>query len=60
LKIKLRDGYFDIIEVIEAESQVVLYTLTVHDFQDAFQKWQKCWKQCIHAEEGYIKSDGGQ
>jgi hypothetical protein len=27
--------------VIEAESQVVLYTLTEHDFQDEFNKWQK-------------------
>jgi hypothetical protein len=27
---------FDTSEVIEAESQVVLYTLTEHDFQDAY------------------------
>jgi hypothetical protein len=32
---------FDTIEVIEAESQVVLNTLTEHDFKDAFEKWQK-------------------
>jgi hypothetical protein len=29
---------FDTIEVIEAESQAVLNTLTEHDFQDAFKK----------------------
>jgi hypothetical protein len=36
LKIKLKDRHFDIIEVMEAESQAVLNTLTEHDFQDAF------------------------
>jgi hypothetical protein len=41
LKIKPRGRHFDTIEVIEAESQVVLNTLTEHDFQDAFKKWQK-------------------
>jgi hypothetical protein len=35
LKIKLKGRHFDTIEVIEAESQAVLNTLTEHDFQDA-------------------------
>jgi hypothetical protein len=42
--------------VIAAESQAVLDTLTEHDFQDAFKKWQKLWERCIR-EEG---DDGGQ
>jgi hypothetical protein len=36
LKIKLKGLHFNTIEVIEAESQVVLNTFTKHDFQDAF------------------------
>jgi hypothetical protein len=36
LKIKLKCHHFDTVEVIEAESQAVLNTLTEHDFQDAF------------------------
>jgi hypothetical protein len=36
LKIKLKDRHFDTTEVIEAESPVVLNTLTEHDFQDTF------------------------
>jgi hypothetical protein len=36
LKTKLKGRHFDTIEVIEAESQAVLNTLTDHDFQDAF------------------------
>jgi hypothetical protein len=36
LKIKLKGRHFDTTEVIEAESQAVLNTLTEHDFQDAF------------------------
>jgi hypothetical protein len=35
LKIKLKNRHFDTIEVIEAESQAVLNTLTKHHFQDA-------------------------
>jgi hypothetical protein len=35
LKIKLKGSHFDAIEVIEAESQAVLNTLTEHDFQNA-------------------------
>jgi hypothetical protein len=41
LKIKLKGRHFDTTEMIEAESQAVLNTLTEHDFQDAFLKWQK-------------------
>jgi hypothetical protein len=51
LKIKLKGRHFDTIEVIEAESHVVLNTLIEHDCQDAFKKWHKHWKRCIHARE---------
>jgi hypothetical protein len=36
LKVKLKGGHFDTTEVMEAESQAVLNSLTEHDFQDAF------------------------
>jgi hypothetical protein len=36
LKTKLKGRHFGTIEVIAAESQTVLNTLTEHDFQDAF------------------------
>jgi predicted helicase len=39
LKIKLKGRHFDTIEVMEAESQAVLSSLTEHDFQDAFKKF---------------------
>jgi hypothetical protein len=38
LNIKLSGCHFDTNEVIEAESQAVLNTLTEHDFQDATKK----------------------
>jgi hypothetical protein len=60
LKIKLKGRHLDIIEVIEAESQAVLNTLTEHHIQDAFKKWQKCGEWCIRAEGDYFESDGGQ
>jgi hypothetical protein len=36
LKIKLKGHHFDTIEVMEAESQVLLNTLREHVLQDAF------------------------
>jgi hypothetical protein len=41
LKTKLKGHHFDATEVIKAESQAVLNTLTEHDFHDAFKKWQR-------------------
>jgi hypothetical protein len=46
--------------VTEAEAQAVLNTLTEHDFQEAFKKWQKRWERCIRAEGDYFEVDGGQ
>jgi hypothetical protein len=37
LKIELKGRHFDTNEVMEAESQAALNTLTEHDFQDAFE-----------------------
>jgi hypothetical protein len=59
LKIKLKGHCFDTIEVIEAELQAVLNTLTEHVFQDAFKKWQKHWERCVCAEGDYFEADGG-
>jgi hypothetical protein len=46
LKIKLKGRHFDTIEVIEAQSQAVLNTLTEHDFQDAFKKMAQWINAC--------------
>jgi hypothetical protein len=46
--------------VTEAESQVVLNTLTEHDFQDEFKKWQKRWEGCICTEGEYFECECGQ
>jgi hypothetical protein len=60
LKIKLKGYRFDTTAVIKAESQVVLNTLTEHEFQDAFKKWQNHWQRCIRAVEDKFEGDGGQ
>jgi hypothetical protein len=58
LKINLKDRHFDRIEVIEAESQTVLNTLS---FQDVpYLKNDKRWERCISAEGDYFKGDDGQ
>jgi hypothetical protein len=46
--------------LIEAESQAVLNTLTEHNFQDAFNKWQKCWERCIRVKGDYFEGDDDQ
>jgi hypothetical protein len=60
LNIKLKVLHFDTTEVIEAESQAVLNTLTEQDFQDPFRKWHKCWEQCIHTARDYFEGYGCQ
>jgi hypothetical protein len=50
LKINLKGRHLNTTEVIEAESQAVLNTLTEHDFQNAFKNWQKSWESCLRAE----------
>jgi 23S rRNA maturation mini-RNase III len=52
VKIKLNGRHFDTTEVVEAESQAVLNSLTDHYFQDAFKKWLKRWELRALAERG--------
>jgi hypothetical protein len=54
MKLKLEGRWFDITEEIQAEPQRVLDTLTVKDFQEAFQNWRRRWARCLH--EGGITS----
>jgi hypothetical protein len=56
----LKGHHFDTVEVIEAESKTLVNTLTEHNLQNAFNKWQKRWDRCIHAKREYFKGDGGQ
>jgi hypothetical protein len=59
-KIILGGCHFDTVEVIEAESQAVMNTLTEPDFQDAFKKWQKRWERCIRVAGDHFEGVGGQ
>jgi hypothetical protein len=45
--VKLKGCHFGTVEVFKAETQAVLSTLTEHNFQDAYKKWQKHWELCI-------------
>jgi hypothetical protein len=60
LKKKLKGRHFDTAEVIEAELQAVLNTLTEHNFQNAFTKWQKHWQRPIRTEGDYFEGDSDQ
>jgi hypothetical protein len=60
LKIKLKGRHFETTEMIEAELQAVLKTLTEHNFQDTFKKWQKHCEWFIRAEGDCFEGDRGQ
>ncbi|PNF14013.1 hypothetical protein B7P43_G03567 [Cryptotermes secundus] len=60
MKIKLKGRRFDTVEEIQAETQTVLNTLTKKDFQDAFEKWQKCWDWCMRSQGDYFDGDGAE
>jgi predicted helicase len=55
LKIKLKGLHFDTIEVMEAECQTVLNTLTEHDFQDAFKKIAEALGMVHTRERGLLQ-----
>jgi hypothetical protein len=59
LKTKLKGRHFDTAEVMEAEPQAVLNSLTEHGFQDAF-RHGRGWERCIGAEGDCFESEGGQ
>jgi hypothetical protein len=54
LKIKVRGRHFDTTEVIEAESQAVLNTLTEHNLQDAFKKTAETLEMVHKCERGLL------
>jgi hypothetical protein len=56
MKIKLKGRRFDTVEVIQAEPQTVLNTLTKKDFGDAFQKWDRC----MRSQGDYFEGDGAE
>jgi hypothetical protein len=60
LETKLKGRLFYQVEMIKAELQAMLNTLTEHDFHDAFKKWQKRKERCLRCEGGYFKGDGDQ
>jgi hypothetical protein len=43
INIKLDGRIFDTVEEIQAETPAIINTLTMKNFEDAFQKWQKLW-----------------
>lgn len=59
IKITLKGWGLYTAEDIQAESQVMLNTLTKMDFQDAFQSWQQHWDHCTHFLGDCSEGDGG-
>lgn len=60
VKFQLKGHCFDKVEEIQTISQKVVDTLTERDLLGAIQVWQERWKQCITAQEDYLKWEGSQ
>jgi hypothetical protein len=58
MKFRLKGRRFDILE-IQAESQEVLKTLTLEDFQGCMESWENRWDRRIHAQEDYFEGESG-
>jgi RNA binding exosome subunit len=57
---KTEGHHFDTIEVIEAELQAVLNSLTELDFHDELKKLAEALGRCLSAEGDYFEGVGGQ
>jgi hypothetical protein len=55
VKLKLKGRHFDTAEVIEAESQAVLNTLTEHDFHDALKKTAEALRTLHTSGRGLLR-----
>jgi hypothetical protein len=58
MKFRLKGRRFDAVE-IQAESQEVLKTLTLEDFQGCIESWKNRWDRCMHAQGDYFEGDSG-
>jgi hypothetical protein len=59
MKLRLKRRRFDTIEEIQSESQEVLNTLTLENFQECMESWKNRWDRCIHVQGDYFEGDGG-
>jgi hypothetical protein len=59
MKFRLKGRRFHTIEDIHAESQEVLDTVTLEDFQGCMESWKTLWDCCIRAKGYYIEGEGG-
>jgi hypothetical protein len=60
MKLRLKVGGFDSIEIIQNKSQEVMKTLTRNVFQQCFRSWKSRWNRCIRTDGDYFKEDGGE
>jgi hypothetical protein len=60
LKIKLKEGHFEVMPDIHRESQVVLDNTKENDFHGPFEAWEKGWDCCTCSQGDYFEGDGRQ
>jgi len=59
MKLRLKGRRFTSTEEVQAESQQILNTLKLANFNESFKKWQNRWDRCIQAQGDYFEGDGG-
>jgi len=59
MTLQLKGCRLDTTEEFQTETQEVINTLTLENFQGCTKSWGKCWDCCIHARGDYFDGDGG-
>ena len=59
MKLRLKGRRFDTTEEIHAETQEVIDTLIIENFQGCMKSWETCWDRCRLAQGDYFEGDGG-
>ncbi|XP_054717601.1 histone-lysine N-methyltransferase SETMAR-like [Uloborus diversus] len=55
LKRELKGKHWDTVETIQSTTTSLLKSLSVEDFQGAFNSWKSRWQKCIDAEGSYFE-----
>jgi hypothetical protein len=53
----LKGGRFAEVAEVQGESLIALDGISVEDFRQFFQQWERCWDHCIQSQVEYCVRD---
>jgi len=57
MKQDLKGREFADITEVQRESLATLDSISVEDFRQCFQHWERCWDWCIHSQGEYLEGN---